>query len=134
MRELSPKQREIRSRERRILDAAFPLLSEGGIDAIRMDRIAESIGCTRGTVYNHFRNREEILIALASRAVARRNHLFAFARTLGPSSRFRCQAIGLAAEVYADQMPNDFLIEQVTRHDPVWQKASPQRQQLLAES
>ena len=128
---LTPKQLEIRQRGSKILDSAFPMVREGGLAAVSMDAIAKVMKCTRGTIYNHFPNKEDVLLALATRAVQRRMHLFQFATTLGRGSREKCAAIGIAAEVYADLMPDEFAIEQITRHDPLWQKTSPKRREVL---
>ncbi|MCM2373470.1 TetR/AcrR family transcriptional regulator [Aporhodopirellula aestuarii] len=130
---LTPKQLEIRNRGTRILDAAFPLVREHGLSAVSMESIARAMDCTRGTIYNHFSNKEDILLALAARSVRRRMELFRYAVTLGQDSRQCCAAIGIAAEVYVDCLPDDFSIEQITRHDPVWQKTSQARRKVLAE-
>ncbi len=132
-RTLTAKQREIRNRGSRILDAAFPMVRDQGLSAVSMEAIAREMNCTRGTIYNHFSNKEDILLALAARSVRRRMELFRFAVTLGDDPRQCCAAIGIAAEVYVDCLPDDFSIEQITRHDPVWQKTSPDRREVLAE-
>lgn len=131
---LTPKQREIRERGGRILDSAFPMIREGGLSAVNMDAIAKEMKCTRGTIYNHFPHKEDILLALATRSVRRRTRIFEFAISLGKHPRERCAAVGIAAEVYADHMPNEFAIEQMTRHDPLWNKTSPERRDVLEES
>lgn len=133
---LTPKQREIRDREQRILDIAQPLIHHGGLSSINMDAIAREMGCTRGTIYNHFPNKEDILLALAARAVTRRIDLFQSAIDLvsampGRSHRDACASIGIAAEVYVDKMPHDFLVEQAIRHDTVWEKTSAGRREVL---
>lgn len=131
MESLTPKQREIRDRERRILDVAYPMLREGGFGAVKMERIARAMGLTRGTIYNHFANKEEIVMALATRAVTRRMAMFHYASGLSARPRHACAAIGIAAEVYADHLTEDFQIEQMVRHDVVLSKASPRRQSIL---
>ncbi|TWT91353.1 TetR/AcrR family transcriptional regulator [Neorhodopirellula pilleata] len=131
---LTPKQREIRLRGSRILDCAYPMVREGGLNAVSMDAIARAMKCTRGTIYNHFPNKEDVLLAMATRSVQRRMQLFHFAAGLGRNSRERCAAIGIAAEVYVDTMPDDFSVEQITRHDPLWQKTSPKRREVLQQS
>ncbi len=128
---LTPKQIEIATREDRILDAAMPMVGADGAAAINIDRIAKAIGVTRGTVYNHFAHKEDVLVALAARAVGRRMALFDHAAGLGRNPREKVAAIGLAAEVYVDVMPHEFAIEQVIRHDPVWRRSSPGRREVL---
>ncbi len=128
---LTPKQREIRSREQRILTHAVPLIRDGGLAALSMDTIAREMCCTRGTIYNHFPNKEDIALSLAARAVQRRLRLFEYAITLSDQPRERMAAIGISCEVYADLMADDFLIEQMVRHDSVWPKTSEGRRKVL---
>lgn len=40
------------------------MLSEGGIDSVRVDRISKKIGLTRGSFYWHFKSRAELLDAM----------------------------------------------------------------------
>src|SRR5262245_27600169 len=42
------------------LDAAFDALAAGGIDAVRIERLAKSLGVTRGSFYWHFKVREAL--------------------------------------------------------------------------
>jgi AcrR family transcriptional regulator len=42
------------------VEAAFDLLAEGGIDAVRVDPLAKRLGVTRGSFYWHFRDREAL--------------------------------------------------------------------------
>ncbi|TWU63085.1 MULTISPECIES: TetR/AcrR family transcriptional regulator [Crateriforma] len=128
---LTPKQIEIRQRESRILAAALPMIRRGGVSAVSMDAIAKKIRYTRGTVYNHFPNKEDIVLSLAARASARRVELFKYGVTLGKASREKIAAIGIACEVYVHELPDDFSVEQVIRHDSVWQKTSAGRRDVL---
>lgn len=51
-------------RRRALLDAALTLLEVGGSEAVRMDALARAAGVTRPVVYEHFANREALLVAL----------------------------------------------------------------------
>jgi len=42
------------------VEAAFDLLAEGGIDAVRVDPLAKRLGVTRGSFYWHFKDREAL--------------------------------------------------------------------------
>jgi AcrR family transcriptional regulator len=42
------------------IDAAFDVLAEGGIDAVRIDPLAKRLGVTRGSFYWHFKDREAL--------------------------------------------------------------------------
>lgn len=41
-------------------EAAFDMLAEGGIDAVRIDPLAKRLGVTRGSFYWHFKDREAL--------------------------------------------------------------------------
>lgn len=62
-------------KRRRILSAALDCFEKQGFDAARMDDIARRAGVAKGTIYNYFKNKEELLRALAEgfAGVMRRN-------------------------------------------------------------
>lgn len=43
------------------IDAAIELLTEAGIGAVSVDRLATNLGVTRGSFYYHFSNRDHLL-------------------------------------------------------------------------
>jgi AcrR family transcriptional regulator len=49
------------------LDAAYALLIEGGVDAVKVMPLAESLGMSRTSFYGHFDSREALLDALIAR-------------------------------------------------------------------
>ncbi len=67
------KQREMR--EEAILEAAREILSGKGILALTMDEVASSVGIAKGSLYQHFSSKEE-LIAAALRQLMRRMEEF----------------------------------------------------------
>lgn len=131
METLTPKQREIRLRELRILELALPMVASGGLAGLSMEFIAQELRTAKGTIYNHFPNKEEIVLALAVEAVDRRLDLFNEAVVMRATSRQRIAAIGIACEVYVDYLPDWFRAEQLIRHDSVWGKTSQKRQETL---
>jgi AcrR family transcriptional regulator len=52
-----------------ILDAAMALLDADGADALTMRSVAGALGCGQASLYNHVRDREELVTLLADRAV-----------------------------------------------------------------
>src|SRR5208337_316131 len=46
----------------RVLRASLELFGERGIDATSMDAIAQSSGVSKATIYNHWANKEVLLI------------------------------------------------------------------------
>ncbi len=53
-----------------VFDAAVALLEEGGMQALTMARLAEKAGVSRGTLYNHFRDRDDVLVVIETRLLA----------------------------------------------------------------
>jgi AcrR family transcriptional regulator len=121
----------IRLRESQILDLARPMIAQGGLAALSMDAIAHELQTAKGTIYNHFPNKEEIVLALAVQAVDRRLELFNHAVMMRGTSRQRIAAIGIACEVYVDVLPELFRAEQIIRHETVWGKTTGKRQEIL---
>lgn len=66
---LSRAERKLQTRAA-IIDAAAALFAKQGIDATSLDRIAGTIGLTKGAVYSTFASKEELIDAVAeSRSV-----------------------------------------------------------------
>ncbi len=128
---LTRKQREILERERQILALARPILVEEGYSALSMDRLAGQMEYAKGTLYNHFPNKEEIVVALAIESLELRRTLFEKAALMSANSRERMMAIGCACERYALQCAEHFAVEQMLRNAMIWEKASPKRQEII---
>lgn len=49
------------------VDVGFTVLGEDGIEGVKVDRMAERLGVTKGSFYWHFRDLDDFLEALATR-------------------------------------------------------------------
>ena len=128
---LTRKQREIRQREEQILAVALEMLIEHGYHGLNMDRIAEKLEYSKGTIYQHFPNKEEILLALTIRALQTRVDLFRKASAATGGTRERLQAIGMACEYFIGLYPHYFAVEQAVRISSSWEKTSEERRGLM---
>jgi AcrR family transcriptional regulator len=128
---LSRKQREIQQREGRILELARSMIVEQGYHGLSMDRIAEALEYSKGTIYQHFSCKEEVLMALVNQALERRLGLFRRAATLRGRPRERLVAVGLAAELFFQLYPDHFQVEHVIRLSSVQDKTSEERRGFL---
>ena len=131
MTQISRKQREMQKRESQILAVARPILLEEGYQSLSMDRIAAQMEYAKGTIYNHFPNKEEIVMALALESLDLRRRMFEQASLVNPRSRYRMIAIGCACDTYALECQQHFAIEQMLRNSIVWDKSSHERQELI---
>ncbi|KZM51508.1 TetR/AcrR family transcriptional regulator [Labrenzia sp. OB1] len=55
---------------RRVLEAAASIMSELGIDSVQIREVASRAGCSVGSVYKHFDDRDELIIAVNARTLA----------------------------------------------------------------
>lgn len=58
-------------RREQLLDAATRVLDEHGVAAVTTRRIAEVAGCSEGSIYNHFANKDELVSCVVSERIAR---------------------------------------------------------------
>ena len=131
MKTVSRKQIEIDRREHDVLDVARDMVIRGGYHGLNMDRIARELGCSKGTVYNHFSCKEEILLALANVTMDKRSDMFERAAAFRGTSRERMTAVGVAQELFVRLYPDHFKVEQIVRASSIWEKTSEKRREKL---
>ncbi len=126
------KQREIQERESKILECARPMFIQGGYNGLNMDRLTSLVEYSKGTIYNHFSCKEEIIITLAIQTLEKRLAMFERAALFAGTSRERIAAIGTAAELFVRLYPDHFRVEQTIRLDSIWDKTSEERRQMMS--
>ena len=55
----------------RVLDAALRLIAERGVSGTSLQMIADAMGVTKAAVYRQFKTKEEIVVAITEREMAR---------------------------------------------------------------
>lgn len=108
MTKLTRKQREIIARKELILDISAKLIAEQGFSNFGMDRIAELTEYSKGTIYQHFQCKEEVLMHLCIRGLRTWRDFFDRALKLRGNSRERLLAIHLAHHFYAKLYPVEY--------------------------
>jgi AcrR family transcriptional regulator len=129
--ELTRKQREIELRTSEILRVARPILIADGFRGLSMDRLAFQMEYAKGTIYNHFKNKEEIVLALVAESMEIRRSLFEQSGIIQGPARLRMMALGVACEFYTQHCTDDFAMEQWVRQQGIWDKSSEKRQNLI---
>lgn len=130
---MTRKQREIKEREARILKLARPILLREGYQGLSMDRLASEMEYAKGTLYNHFPNKEDIVLALAVESIDLRMRMMESAAMHGDSPRSRLVQIGAASELFSSATEH-FAIEAWIRNSTIWEKASPERQDFIRQT
>ena len=129
---LPRKQREFQQREQLILDTAQAMLHEHGYAQLTMDRIAEAVEYSKGTIYNHFSSKEDLVCSLCCRCVSNLIELFRRAYDYPGTTRERFAAIGIAYSLYHQLNPLDAQNIQIVKSNAVREKLSPEKLQEMS--
>lgn len=107
--------KEANERRNEILDAANELFMKKGYDKTSTNEILEKVGIARGTLYYHFKSKEEIMDAIIDRfndEIIRRAENIAHDRTIPVLQRF----IMVISAMKIDNGEGDHVIEEL--HKP----------------
>jgi AcrR family transcriptional regulator len=74
--------------------AALSALSEGGIEAVKVERLAATLGVSKGSFYWHFADRRELLKALLEFWATEFTSQLIDSSSMQPNPRLRLQALG----------------------------------------
>ena len=124
---VSRKQRELAQREELILDAAQNILHEQGFTFLTMDRIAEAVEYSKGTIYNHFSSKEDMVCSLCCRSINNLIDMFSRAAEYEGSSRERFSAIGIGYSLYHQVHPMAAQNLQIIKINAVREKISNEK-------
>ena len=122
------KQREIRNRQQQVLQVARSIFRQRGYLGLNMDRVAHELNVAKGTIYQHYKNKEEIILALAVETLDKRTAMFQQAGMFHGNPRQRMAAIGCAAELFVIRFPDHFELEKVLSCSSIIEKTSEKMQ------
>jgi len=126
------KERERAVREELILDHAQRMLLRDGFQNLNLDELAEAVEYSKGTLYLHFKTKEDIALAVVTRAQKERADFFERALVFEGRSRERVHAVGFACCHFAEVYPDYFNVELMLKSQSFWEKADQTRQQQHA--
>ncbi len=122
------KQREILDRQQQVLKVARQIFRQRGYLGLNMDRVAHEMNVAKGTIYQHYKNKEEIILALAVETLDKRTAMFEQACLFRGKPRERMAAIGCAAELFVIRFPDHFELEKVLSCSSIIEKTSENMQ------
>lgn len=106
------KQTQIAERELEILRIASDILHRQGLSALTMENVLARVDFSKGTLYNHFRCREDLLVAFHTKCCA--DHQVFFERGAlfhgRPRERFVATAMGHEVKCRLDPQPFRFAL------------------------
>ncbi len=131
---LSRRERERLQREALILDTAGQLLTEHGYLGLTMDSIAEAVEYSKGTLYNHFRTKEDLLLAWVARSVVLKAELFQRAHDFKGRPKERMLAVGWGDWIFTCRAPRFYQTSYLLKGGSFWEKATEPNKLALQQS
>jgi AcrR family transcriptional regulator len=129
------KERERAARENLILENAERLLTRDGFQGLNLDELAAAVEYSKGTLYLHFKTKEDLVLAVATRSLKHRTDLLERAAAFAGSTRDRARAMSFACCQFAVTHREYFSVELMLEARSFWERVSKERQtQHLAEA
>lgn len=130
---LTKKQQAIADREIELILLAKSLVQEQGFGNLTMDKLTAMSPYSKGTIYNHFCSKEDVIIALCIHSLRTESLLFARSAEFEGSSRERVIAMHVSYRIYARMEPVLSTCAIMAKSPWVLEKASPERVKELNE-
>ncbi|CZF79729.1 TetR family transcriptional regulator [Grimontia sp. AD028] len=130
---LSRKQLAMRDREKELLEIARDVVMREGFAQLTMDKVAAASSYSKGTIYNHFNSKEDLIAALAIEALSRELPMFKRSLAFDGSSREKCIAMHAGYFVFSQLEPILSMCAMVSRTPAVTEKSAPERLEKLNE-
>lgn len=122
------KDARFQERQERLLEAARRLLLAEGYHGVTMEALAAAINYSKGTVYQHFKSREDVLMALAAETAKVREDLFERASAFRGKPRERMAGIGEAYALFVRDYPAYLHTEQILHAASIREKSAEDHQ------
>lgn len=117
----------LEAREQELTRAALAVMAEEGVSGLTIDKVVSRVPYSKGTVYNHFSCKEDLLMALCNNCISDLLPLFRRAAEFQGSSRQQMLAIGYAYLLYARLYPIEFMLVISAKTPAVMERASETR-------
>ena len=124
---LTKKQQAIADREIELIQLAKSLVQEQGFANLTMDKLTAASPYSKGTIYNHFCSKEDVILALCIHSL--RSEAIFFERTakFNGNTREKIIAMHVGYRIYARMEPVLSTCAIVAKTPWVLEKASPKR-------
>ncbi|KXJ54061.1 TetR/AcrR family transcriptional regulator [Neptuniibacter pectenicola] len=119
----------LKTREEEIMDKALEMMTAQGVAGLTIDKLVANVPYSKGTIYNHFTCKEDILTGLCNRSVQNLYDLFCHAASFNGSSREKILAIGYAYMLYSLLHPTEFMLVISAKTPSIFEKASDKRRE-----
>ncbi|MFD2179988.1 TetR/AcrR family transcriptional regulator [Veronia pacifica] len=124
---LTRKQQALIEREKELLGIAHNVVKKEGFTGLTMDKVASASAYSKGTVYNHFSSKEDLITALAIMALSQEMSLFKRAVMFDGNYREKLMAVHAAYALFFRLEPALANCILSCRTPTVTEKSSPER-------
>lgn len=114
-------------REFFILDSALDLVEQGGIATLTIDKLVREAPLSKGTIYNHFTGKEDLLLALCNRSMGVLAELFKRGESFHGISREKAFAISFGCMLYTRLNSSQFMLIITAKSTNITDKSSQAR-------
>ncbi len=121
------KQQAIADREIELTILAKNLVHEQGFANVTMDKLTAASPYSKGTIYNHFSSKEDLILALCIHSLRSEAALFSRTATFEGTTREKIIAMHVGYRIYARMEPVLSTCAIIAKTPWVIEKASPQR-------
>ncbi len=125
---LTRKQRNFLEREQELINLALKIMHEDGFTGLSMDKLTARSDYSKGTIYNHFSCKEDVLSAIGITCLVELDSLFSRAMTFQGNTRERLIAVHYAYMLNARLNPEQFMCVLSCKTSSVAEKASEKHQ------
>jgi AcrR family transcriptional regulator len=119
----------LEAREEDILSTALQIIGKEGVAGLTIDRVVAQLPFSKGTVYNHFCCKEDLLTALCNKSIEGLSEMFKRAAEFEGNSRERMLAIGFAYMLHSQLNPTEFMLVISAKTPAVREKSSAKQQE-----
>jgi AcrR family transcriptional regulator len=117
------------TREQVILNCAKDMIRNEGEAALTIDKLVNKLPYSKGTVYNHFNSKEDIILALYNAHVEEIASIFTRALTFNGNNREKALAMHVGSLLNTKAYPQDFMTCVTVKTAGCTAKASELRRQ-----
>ncbi len=101
---------DLLAREQELIDTAIEIMEQEGTAGLTMDKVVARVPYSKGTVYNHFSSREDLLTGVCNASMSQLAQLFQRAVSFKGSTRERIAAVHYAYLLHALLDPSKFML------------------------
>ncbi len=127
MRTVQRKAKEVAERDQMLVRLALDMIERDGFHNLTLGRLADAAGYSKGTIYNHFTCREDLLIELSAESARRQLRYYQAIADLAWGGVSALYALMLAYMRHAEVAPVLFECSITARTDAVCEAASETR-------